>query len=563
MQMDSDPKTLSLRPGTSSPSSRLRLLVFAGDGSKVLLLPEQAALSIGRGTGVDLRLDDQAISRRHLYLHLLGDRVQVEDLGSANGTRVRGRDLGRGETVELQPGDAVEIGRTLLVLQRAMSSQTRRVRLHAHDDFVDRVEDECGRAVRAGSQFSVLRIRAPGPAAATADEKLAGVIQPGDVLGEYGPGEYEVLLVDCSGALAEARARRLAASISSGQKLGEFGMASFPADGRTSAILLEKANAALRGTAPPRDTDAPVLSRDGAMDQLRRVLLERIAPSPINVLFLGETGVGKGVLAAELHRLSPRAAGPFVALNCAELAESLLEAELFGHERGAYTGAVTAKPGLIDSANGGTLFLDEVGEMPLSTQKKLLKVLDERQVRRLGSVKSHPVDIRVVSATNVDLLSAVEAGTFRQDLYFRLDGISLTVPPLRERPGELEGLVHLFLEQAAAQAGRAVPEVTPEAWAALRRYSWPGNVRELRNAIERAAVLCASGVITPELLPAEKPHTTLYAEAPAPPGERERIEEALLRCAGNQTRAAKELGISRRTLVNRLAKYRFPRPHRR
>jgi two-component system response regulator AtoC len=560
--MDSDPKTLSLRSGTSSPSGRLTLLVFAGDVSKALLLPEHASLSIGRGTDVDLRLDDQAISRRHLNLHLLGDRVRVEDLGSANGTRVRGRDLSRGETVELQPGDAVEIGRTLLVLQRAMSSQTRRVRLHAHDDFVNRVEDECGRAVRAGSQFSVLRLRAPGPAASTADEKLAGVIQPGDVLGAYGPGEYEVLLVDCSGPLAEARARRLAASISSGKKLAEFGMASFPADGRTSAILLEKANTALRGTGPLPDTDAPVLSRDGAMDQLRRILLERIAPNPINVLFLGETGVGKGVLAAELHRHSPRASGPFVALNCAELAESLLEAELFGYERGAYTGAVTAKPGLIDSANGGTLFLDEVGEMPVSIQAKLLRVLEERQVRRLGSVKSHPVDIRVVSATNVDLQAAVVAGMFRRDLYFRLDGISLTVPPLRERPGELEGLVHLFLEQAAAQAGRAVPEVMPEAWAALRRYSWPGNVRELRNAIERAAVLCTGGVITPELLPAEKPHTTLYAEAPAPPGERERIEEALLRCAGNQTRAAKELGISRRTLVNRLAKYGISRPRR-
>jgi DNA-binding NtrC family response regulator len=560
--MDSDPKTLSLRPGTSSPPGSLRLLVFSGDGSKVLLLPEHAALSIGRGKGVDLRLDDEAISRRHLYLHLLGDRVRVEDLGSANGTRVRGRDLGRGETVELQPGDAVEIGRTLLVLQRAMSSQTRRVRLHAHDDFVNRVEDECGRAMRAGSQFSVLRLRAPGPAAATADEKLAGVIQPGDVLGKYGPGEYEVLLVDCSGALAEARARRLAASISSGQKLAELGLASFPTDGRTTAILLEEANAALRGTRPPGDTAAPLLSGDGVMDQLRRILLERIAPSPINVVFLGETGVGKGVLAAELHRLSPRATGPFVALNCAELAESLLEAELFGYERGAYTGAVTAKPGLIDSANGGTLFLDEVGEMPLSIQVKLLRVLEERQVRRLGSVKSHPVDIRIVSATNVDLQSAVEAGSFRRDLYFRLDGISLTVPPLRERPGELEGLVRLFLEQAATQAGRAVPELTPEAWAALRRYSWPGNVRELRNAIERATVLCATGVISPELLPAEKPHTTLYAEAPAPPGERERIEEALLRCAGNQTRAAKELGISRRTLVSRLAKYRLPRPRR-
>jgi DNA-binding NtrC family response regulator len=560
--MDSDPKTLSLKTGTSSPPGRLRLLVIAGDGAKSLLLPEQSALSIGRGADVDLRLDDHSVSRRHLLLHLLGDRARVEDLGSANGTRVRGRELGRSETVDLLPGDAVEIGRTVLVLQRAMSSQTRRVRLHAHDDFVARVEEECGRSVRAGSHFSVVRLSARGPSAATADEKLAGVIQPGDVLGEYGPGEYEVLLVDCSGALAEARARRLAASISSGPKLGELGMASFPLDGRTSAILLEKANAALRGTAPPHDTEAPLLGRDGAMDQLRRILLERIAPSLINVLLLGETGVGKGVLAAEIHRRSPRASGPFVALSCVEIAESLLEAELFGYERGAYTGAVTAKAGLIDAANGGTLFLDEVGEMPLSVQAKLLRVLEERQVRRLGSLKSHPVDIRVVSATNVDLQEAVEAGRFRRDLYFRLDGISLTVPPLKERPGELEGLVHLFLEQAAAQAGRVVPEVSPEAWGALRRYSWPGNVRELRNAIERAVVLCTGGVITPELVPAERPHTTLYAQAPVPLGERERIEEALLRCGGNQTRAAKELGISRRTLVSRLGKYQLPRPRR-
>jgi DNA-binding NtrC family response regulator len=561
--MGSDPKTLSLKAGTSSPPGRLRLLVIAGEGSKSLLLPEHASLSIGRGADVDLRLDDHAVSRRHLLLHLLGDRVRVEDLGSANGTRVRGRELGRSETVDLLPGDAVEVGRTILVLQRTMSSQTRRVRLHAHDDFVARVEEECGRAVRAGSQFSLVRLSARGPAGATADEKIAGAIQPGDVLGEYGPGEYEVLLVDCSGAVAEARARRLAASISSGPKLGELGMASFPADGRTSAILLEKANAALRGTAPRQETDVPLIGRDGPMDQLRRILIERIAPSLINVLLLGETGVGKGVLAAEIHRRSPRAAGPFVSLNCAEIPESLLEAELFGYEKGIFTGALAAKAGLIDEANGGTLFLDEVGEMPASIQVKLLKVLDERQVRRVGSLKPHPVDIRLISATNRDLLADVESTRFKKDLYFRLDGISLTIPPLRERTGELEGLVQLFLTRAAAQAGRALPEVTPEAWAALRRYSWPGNVRELRNAIERAAVLCTSGAITPELLPSEKPHTTLFAAAPRPVGERERIEEALLRCGGNQTRAAKELDISRRTLVTRLTKYGIPRPRRR
>jgi two-component system, NtrC family, response regulator AtoC len=558
IRMDTDRETVSLKT-TSSRSGTLRLVVFVGDGSQVLPLPDRGALSIGRGKGVDLRLDDQTVSSRHIKVHVLGDSVRVEDLGSTNGTRVRGRDLGRGETVELQSGDAVEIGRTLLVLQRSGSSQTRRVRLYSHDDFVSRIEDECGRAERANGQFAVLRIRAPESAAATAGERLAGAIQPGDVLGEYGPGEYEVLLVDCDSSLAEARARRLAGSMSAGRKLAEFGMAIFPADGRTPASLLEKANAALRGTVPPRDTDAPVLFRGGPMEEVLR-LLDRAASRPINVLILGPTGVGKGVLAAELHRRSPRASGPFVALNCAEFAESLLEAELFGYERGAFTGAAKAKPGLIESADGGTLFLDEIGEMPPTLQAKLLKLLDDRLVRRLGSVKPTRVDIRLVSATNRNLEAEIKAGRFKEDLYFRINGIPVQVPPLRERLEEIGVLARLFLEQEAQQAGQPVPELTPEAMAALRSYSWPGNVRELRNAMERAAVLCADGVITPNHLPAEEPLSTVYAETPAPRDERERIHEALVRCAWNQTKAAQELKISRRTLVNRLKKYKFPRP---
>jgi len=558
IRMDDDQETQSLK-STSSRSGKLTLLVVVGDAAKVLPLPDRRALSIGRGKGVDLRLDDQTVSSRHVKLHLFGDTVRVEDLGSTNGTRVRGRDLGRGETVELQPGDAVEIGRTLLVLQRSGSSQTRRVRLHSHDDFVSRVEDECGRAERSNSQFTVLRIRAPESAAAMAGERLAGAIRPGDVLGEFGPGEYEVLLVDCDVSLADVRARRLAGAISAGTKLAEFGLATFPAQGRTSTGLLENANAALLGTKRSRDTDAPVVFEKGPMEEMRRIL-ERIASSPISVLFLGEVGVGKSVLAAELHRLSPRAAKPFVPVNCAEFTEELLTAELFGYEKGAFTGAVRSKQGLVDAADGGTLFLDEIGEMPVKLQGKLFRVLEERQVRPMGSVKSHRVDIRVVSATSRDLEAAVEAGTFTEALYSRLNGISLIVPPLRERPGELEPLARRFLEQSAAHSGRPCPELTRDAVAALRRYSWPRNIRELRNALERAAALCVDGVITAENLPAEKPRSTVYAEAPAPRDEQERIEEALHRCGWNQGKAAELLGMSRRTLVNRLKKYKFPRP---
>jgi two-component system, NtrC family, response regulator AtoC len=313
-----------------------------------------------------------------------------------------------------------------------------------------------------------------------------------------------------------------------------------------------------------------------------RWMTERIAHSQINVLISGETGVGKGVLAAELHRRSNRAERPFVALNCAELQESLLESELFGHERGAFTGAGASKPGLIETADGGTLFLDEIGEMSLGTQAKLLRVLEDRSVRRVGSLQARHIDVRVLAASNRDLAAESERGTFRRDLYFRLNGISLEVPPLRDRLDELEGLVHSFLAQASeAQGQPQTPSLSAEALEALRRHTWPGNIRELRNVIERAVVLCTGEVITAEHLPvgpeiapnvvplstrahapdAQATDPTLLTEQAR--AERQRIEEALDLCAGNQSRAAKMLGVSRATLVARLDRYGFPRPRKR
>jgi DNA-binding NtrC family response regulator len=316
-----------------------------------------------------------------------------------------------------------------------------------------------------------------------------------------------------------------------------------------------------------------------------RWMTERIAHSRINVLISGETGVGKGVLAAELHRRSKRADRPFVALNCAELQESLLESELFGHERGAFTGASGSKPGLIETADGGTLFLDEIGEMSLATQAKLLRVLEDRSVRRVGSLQVRPVDVRLLAASNRDLAAESERGTFRRDLYFRLNGMSLEVPPLRERLDELEGLALKFLAQASEAHGHLhAPSLSFDALQALRRHAWPGNIRELRNVIERAVVLCTGEVGTSEHLPMsaqQKPPNVvpLASHARPTPGEtrgpdpssmtdkaraeRQRIEEALDLCAGNQSRAAKMLGISRATLVARLDLYGFPRPRKR
>jgi DNA-binding NtrC family response regulator len=303
--------------------------------------------------------------------------------------------------------------------------------------------------------------------------------------------------------------------------------------------------------------------------------LERVAGANINVLLLGETGVGKDVLARALHVRSRRASGPFVAFNCAALTPTLLESELFGHERGAFTGAVSTRPGLFEAADGGTLFLDEVGELPLPTQAKLLRVLEDRKVVRLGSRTELSFDARFVAATNRDLEALAETGEFRSDLYFRLATFTLTIPPLRQRPAEILRLAQSFLNQAATELARPAPELSAEASLLLESYGWPGNVRELKNAMQRAVALAQSPTILPEHLPDRVRRASKPAEhgARASDGdqltrarnqvveaERNTIQAALERCAGNQTRAAAELGISRRTLVSRLATYNLRRP---
>jgi len=321
-----------------------------------------------------------------------------------------------------------------------------------------------------------------------------------------------------------------------------------------------------------------LIVHDQAMRNLHR-LIERAALSDIAVLLLGETGVGKEVFARRLHALSPRASRPFLGLNCAAVAPSLFESELFGHERGAFTGASQTKLGLLEAAEGGTLLLDEVGEMPLEIQAKLLRVLEERQVLRIGGTKPRAINVRVLSATNRNLEADVEAGAFRRDLYFRLNSISVQIPPLRERTAEIEPLARRFVLMAAERLRVAAPEIDPAVWDRLRSQRWPGNIRELRNVMERAVVLSDHGRITPNVLPAEtelasgpEPYapaaSTGASISPAAAGpregsERRRIADALEACAGNQTRAAEMLGISRRTLLNRLSEYDLPRPRKR
>lgn len=313
-----------------------------------------------------------------------------------------------------------------------------------------------------------------------------------------------------------------------------------------------------------------------------------IAASDLTVLILGETGSGKERLAQTIHTASSRASRPLVSLNCAAFPETMVESELFGYERGAFTGAARAKPGLIVAASGGTLFLDEVGELTLPIQAKLLRALETREVLPLGALKAIAVDIRIIAATNRSLRDHVASGRFREDLYYRLNGVTLEVPSLRERRGDILPLAMMFARRFAQRLGRPTPVLSDEAREAVVSYNWPGNIRELKNVMERATLLATSGVIEAGAIPStfsesvanvsfnlvEEPPTlsSLVAAKDASsagvPGKRrilarEEIVLALEQTGGDQEAAARVLGVSRRTLINWLDKLQLPRPRKR
>ena len=313
-------------------------------------------------------------------------------------------------------------------------------------------------------------------------------------------------------------------------------------------------------------------------------LADLVAPTPVTVLLLGETGVGKTAAAERLHAQSRRT-GPLVKLNCAAVPEALLEGELFGYERGAFTGAQVAKAGLIEAAHGGTLLLDEIGDMPLATQAKLLHVVEEGEVTRLGALKPRSIDVRFIAATHRDLTKMVEAGTFRADLYYRVNGIAITIPPLRERQEEIAGLAAHFLSLTCAKLKREPPVLGAAALAALCAYPWPGNLRELRNVMDRAALLARDAEVTVDVLglpavvgivaappapldmrPAGPTAVTVPPAAPSgnlrdelDSYEREKIVRALEEAGGNQARAAQLCGLPLRTFVKRLTHHGLTR----
>jgi transcriptional regulator with PAS, ATPase and Fis domain len=429
---------------------RLCLMVLADGVVTTHALPATGRAIIGRTHDCAIAIDSSEVSRQHAAIEVGGDRMWVEDLGSTNGTRVRDTVVERGGRVQITPGDSIELGSVIALLQY----------------------------------------------------------------------------------LPEVPHREAAAA-------------------------------------------GPVIL-DSAMVALYRVI-DRLAVGTLPILVLGETGVGKEVVAEQLHARSPRRNKPLVRLNCAAFTEQLLESELFGHVRGAFTGATANKTGLLVSADGGTVFLDEVADLPLAIQAKLLRVLEAGDVLPVGALEPVRVDVRIVSATNADIGEAIEDGRFREDLYHRLAGATLVVPPLRERPSEILPIAQRFLHRAARRNNLPVGTLSPEAEQWIARHAWPGNVRELRNVMERALLLSGGGAIELAHLPAataadDTGPRRVVSIARSQDGadtsvddrdpDRAATLDALARCNGNQTRAARMLGIARSTLIKRLDLYNVPRPRK-
>jgi two-component system response regulator AtoC len=424
----------------SSVRAQAVLCVLGGGFALDVPLPDKGRLVIGRGERADVRIEHSSVSREHAAVEVEAGEFFISDLGSKNGTKLRGERLDTGARARLDPGVMAELGE-IVVLVRA-------------------------------------RHTSAAVPTSTADEKYFWF---GEVM-------------------------------------------------------------------------KPVLA-----------LVDRIADDDIPVLLLGQTGVGKEVLAQRLHDRSRRRDAKILRVHCAAITPALFESELFGHEKGAFTGAVAPKPGLLETADGGTVFIDEVGEIPTETQTKLLRVLEDKKVQRIGSLTPRTIDVRFVAATNRDLAAEVRAGRFREDLFYRLNGVVVKIPSLAERSDEILPLARSFAERAARERSRSVPTLSEAAERALVSHGWPGNLRELGHVMTRA-VLLSDGTIEPQHL-ALGEATTREAPTPEPrPGdddERSRIIAALEASAGNQTEAAKQLGISRRTLLYKLDRLGIPRPRKR
>jgi DNA-binding NtrC family response regulator/pSer/pThr/pTyr-binding forkhead associated (FHA) protein len=555
--------TATTQRADGSEGPTLALYVTAPKGGTRHLLPV-GVVRLGRGSNSTIVVDDHRVSRSHAALHV-GSEIMLSDLGSVNGTFLGKERLRPGDVQPLLPGQTFFVGDSALVVRPTSLASPCPKRVSSLDEIREKYSGS------PSGLMAVIKVRPLRPTQTSLVEAILGEVLCSADDWMLWAGADHVFLGMAAGSDTEVLTCERAVV----QQLANW---SALADVESSLVHkkeIEKAGEGLRGLfaadAPVPSSRRPVVIRDPVMVGLKRTIA-RVAAAPVPVLILGETGVGKEVVASMVHELSPRAQKPFVRVNCASLPEPLLESELFGYQRGAFTGAAASKVGLLEAADGGTVFLDELGETPLSVQAKILRAIESREVMPVGAIKPRIVDVRFVAATNRDLAAAIAAGGFRQDLYYRLNCVTLVVPPLRERPSEIEAMARLFMDSACARFGSGEMSFSPAALASLTNYPWPGNARELRNVIERAVLLTPARIIEPHHLglasiEGRSVTTSLPAEPTTsdPPrvdieDQRERIAQALQRFGGNQRRAAKFLGIPLRTLVRQIARLGLPRP---
>ncbi|WP_437939179.1 sigma 54-interacting transcriptional regulator [Sorangium sp. So ce341] len=576
------------------------LLVVQGSSSSVLRLPRSGVVLLGRGPRADVRLRNTSASREHAKIVLLDGRAQLVDLGSRNGTLLNGVPVDGARP--LGSGDVVSIGDTVVVMRCPRPARSRQILELA--ELRRRIEAEIDRALRHDRPAAVIAVQL---GAAAAREAVAGALERELAVTDFAGFEADdrllVLLPEADAAAAGHVVQRLldaaraAGAAPSAHAAPRAGVATAPADGCDADTLVASARAAaevaLPGQAAAAAEAVTTLEIGGQRTVLAdaatvRVfdLIRRLAATDLPVLVTGETGVGKESAARALHEWSPRAKRPLVTLNCAAMPESLVESELFGYERGAFSGAAGPKPGLLEHGSGGTVFLDEIGDLSASAQAKILRAIEAKRILRLGDVREREVDIRLVAATHKDLQGEVKAGRFRQDLYYRLGAATVILPPLRERPREILALSRAFLADACARAGREEMVLSTEATELFATYAWPGNVRELKNVIEYIAATVSARIVERGHLPAPLAPAPPRAEsappsvAPAAPAagaaapasrgpgrsfrplaeevrelERTRIAEALAAVGGVQTKAAEALHMPLRTFVLKMNRY--------
>jgi len=559
---------------------RRHLLVFHGSSATIFPLPESGDVIIGRSDTADLRLDDISISRQHVRISLDGETVTVLDLGSHNGTYVNNVKITGARA--LQPNDIITIYKTTLIFHLTAPGAGSAVVLEMAS-LQQRVEHELERTVPSERLFSLLCvIGLPLDDRPAIQRSVVAQLRHGDAVAWSDDGALYVVLPEVGANDAVAIATRVRTHLDRGAL--RIGHVTCPDDGYDARALIARAHEAAVATRPGKIAGLERTFQTRTVGEKRVIvadptvvrlyaLIERLAPVGIPVLITGETGCGKELVATAIHTLSHRASKPLISLNCAALHDMLVESELFGHERGAFSGAFASKTGLVEAASGSTLFLDEVGELAPAVQTKLLRVLESQRVTRVGDVREREVDVRIVAATNRDLEADVAAGRFRRDLFFRLSAATLHLPPLRQRPRELPLLAAAFLDDACRLNGRGVMRISDGAMAVLLAHSWPGNIRELKNLMQYIAAALSVEILLAEhvserlgRLRATPVPSVAAAASPDSPRFRPladelreleitRIREALEATGGNQTRAAALLTMPVRTFFEKAKLY--------